>query len=125
VLHYSDRFSGYSLFVSRLNPGLRESLACAQAIGGELRGAGYAPSLHHAEPIPGENRPLADAGNGIHYFDDLVVLKSTAVPAVLMEAGIIVNRDDELSLGQANTRKRLATAIADGFCGCLGSRFDR
>lgn len=35
------------------------------------------PSLHHAEPIHGENRELLDTTLGIYRFDDLTVLKKT------------------------------------------------
>jgi N-acetylmuramoyl-L-alanine amidase len=116
---YSDRFSGFSLFVSRANPDPEQSLDCAVAIGARLREAGFRPSLHHAEPIPGENRPLADTANGVYFFDDLVVLKTAAMPAVLVEAGIIVNRRDELHLQENQARHAIARAIAQGLAACL------
>jgi N-acetylmuramoyl-L-alanine amidase len=119
---YSDRYSGFSLFVSRSNPDADDSLRCARAIGEQLRNRGYVPSLHHAEPIRGENRPLADASNGVYYFDDLVVLKTAAMPAVLVEAGIILNRRDELVLREASTRERISQAIAGGLARCLRGR---
>lgn len=119
---YSDRFSGFSLFVSRVNPGAAKSLTCASAIGQALRGAGRAPSLYHAEPIPGENRPFADAENGVHYFDDLVVLKLAIQPAVLLEAGVIANRQEELLLAQPQHREAIAAAVADGLARCLEAR---
>jgi N-acetylmuramoyl-L-alanine amidase len=114
----SDRFSGFSLFVSRSNPYLTTSLRCASAIGAALRGAGLKPSAHHAEKIPGENRPFADEANGVYYFDDLVVLETAALPAVLLEAGIIVNPVDELMLGEPATRQKIAAAVADALS-CL------
>jgi N-acetylmuramoyl-L-alanine amidase len=120
--HYSDRFSGFSLFVSRDNPHLAKSLVCASAIGAALRSAGRAPSLYHAEPIPGENRPFADAENGVHYFDKLVVLRMATTPAVLFEAGVIVNRNDELRLATIEHRETTAAAIADGLARCLAAR---
>ena len=120
--HYSDRFSGFSLFVSRDNPHLPKSLACASAVGAALRSAGRAPSLYHAEPIPGEDRPFADAGNGVHYFDNLVVLRTATTPAVLLEAGVIVNRSEELLLARAEHREATAAAIADGVVRCLAAR---
>ena len=116
---WSDRFSGYSLFVSRKNPHPKASLACAKAIGEAMRMAGETPSLHHAEPIKGENRPLADAANGVYFFDDLVVLKTARSPAVLVEAGIILNRHDELLLWEPATKRRIAAALADGLRRCL------
>lgn len=117
---WSDRFSGYSLFVSRQNPHPKKSLACARAMGEALRAAGQTPSLHHAEKIKGENRPVADTTNGIYYFDDLVVLKTARSPAVLVEAGIILNRHDELLLREPATKRRIAAALADGLRECLG-----
>jgi N-acetylmuramoyl-L-alanine amidase len=117
---YSDRFSGFSLFVSRRNPRAEASLRCASRIGQALRAAGFAPSRYHAEAIPGENRPFADEVNGVHYFDDLVVLRAAAMPAVLLEAGVIVNRDEELRLAAPEERRRMARAVAAGVAGCLG-----
>jgi N-acetylmuramoyl-L-alanine amidase len=111
---YSDRFAGFSLFVSRRNTRVAASLACASAIGAALRAAGFTPSLYHAEPIPGEDKPFADARNGVHYYDDLVVLRTASQPAVLLEAGVIVNRREELVLQDPATQQRIAAAIADG-----------
>jgi N-acetylmuramoyl-L-alanine amidase len=117
---FSDRFSGFSLFVSRRNPALEQSLACASAIGREMRAAGFAPSLYHAEPIPGESKPFADRANGVHYYDNLVVLHSATQPAVLVEAGVIVNRAEELALRERATQQRIAAAVAEGAHRCLG-----
>jgi N-acetylmuramoyl-L-alanine amidase len=116
---YSDRFRGFSLFVSRNNDQLGLSLRCASAIGEQLRLQGFEPSLYHADPIPGENRPFADRSNGVHYFDDLVVLTTTRSPAVLLEAGVIVNRDEEIALSQPETRAHIARAVSAGLTACL------
>jgi N-acetylmuramoyl-L-alanine amidase len=116
---YSDRFRGFSLFVSRQSPQLPTSLRCASAVGEQLRGQGFEPSLYHAEPIPGEGRPFADQLNGVHYFDDLVVLKTARSAAMLLEAGVIVNRDEELALGQPEMHAKIASAVAAGLTTCL------
>jgi len=112
-------FSGYAVFVSEKNPDYPNSLRCAKAIGEQLRGAGEEPSRYHATPIPGENRPMLDGLRGVHRFDDLVVLKTATMPAVLVEAGVIANPQEEIRLGKAATRERLARAIADGVTRCL------
>ena len=109
---YSDTFSGYGLFVSGRNPAFAESLKVATDIGDRLRKMGLRPSLHHAEAIAGENRPLLDDRRGIYRFDDLVVLRQATMPAVLVEAGIIVNRDDEPKLASDAYRALIALAIA-------------
>jgi N-acetylmuramoyl-L-alanine amidase len=120
--HFSDRFAGFSLFVSRSNPALSTSLACASRLGAALRQAGFTPSAHHAEPIPGENRPFADWANGVYYFDGLVVLKTATQPALLLEAGIIVNRTEELALQQPAVHTKIAAAIASALAACLPAK---
>jgi N-acetylmuramoyl-L-alanine amidase len=116
---YGDRYAGHSLFVSRENPRLKQSLACASAIGKQMRDAGFSPTTHHAEKIPGENRPFADEPNGVHYFDHLAVLRHAHMPGVLFEAGVIVNREEELLLLEPERQARMAQAIATGIEVCL------
>ena len=116
---FSDLHSGFSLFISRKNRSPARSLACASAIGEAMRGAGFSPSLYHADPIPGENKPFADRRNGVHYYDNLIVLKTARTPAVLLEAGVIVNRDEELKVQSEEVRKRIAAAVAQGVERCL------
>ena len=116
---YSDRFFGFSLFVSRLNSHTAASLKCASGIGEALRRAGFMPSLYHADPILGENRPFADEANGVHYFDNLAVLKTASIPALLFEAGVIVNRDEELRMRDPAVRQRIAAAIGSAVGACL------
>jgi N-acetylmuramoyl-L-alanine amidase len=117
---YSDLFGGFSLFVSRLNSHTESSLKCASAIGAALRGAGFTPSRYHADPVVGENRPFADEANGVHYFDNLAVLKTAGIPALLFEAGVIVNRDEELRMRDPAVRQRIAGALSAAASGCLG-----
>ena len=118
-LMYSDLFSGFSLFVSRLNSHTEASLKCASAIGAALRRAGFTASRYHADPIVGENRPFADEENGVHYFDNLAVLKTAGIPALLFEAGVIVNRDEEMRLREPATRRRITESISAAVNVCL------
>lgn len=111
-------FKGYAIFVSELNPHYEQSLDCAKAIGERLLAAGETPSLYHATPIKGEDRPLIDKRLGIHRFDDLVVLKTARMPAVLVEAGVIANPDEERRLADPATIAKLADAISKGVVGC-------
>lgn len=114
-----DPFAGFSLFVSRLNAHTEASLKCASAIGAALRQAGFKPSRYHADRILGENRPFADEVNGVHYFDNLAVLKTARIPALLFEAGVIVNRDEELRMRDPAVRQRIADSIAKAVGACL------
>jgi N-acetylmuramoyl-L-alanine amidase len=107
---------------ARDNPLPGKSLQCAPAIGAALQASGYAPSYYHAEPIAGENRLFADRANGVHYYDQLVVLHTAKQPAVLIEAGVIMNRESEQRLAMPETRESIAQAIAEGIAACLAGR---
>ena len=116
---YSDRFAGFSLFVSRANHGWKKALRCASAIGAVLVKAGFRPSLYHADPVVGENRPFADKANGVHYFDHLAVLRHATMPALLFEAGVIVNREEELRMRDSLIQRQIAVRVAEGVDACL------
>jgi N-acetylmuramoyl-L-alanine amidase len=112
-------FAGFSLFISRLNPQAHKSLACASAIGAELRAAGMTPSRYHADPVIGENRPFADELNGVHFYDNLGVGKTAKMASVLVEAGVIINRQEEARMNDPQVRARIAEAVARGAKRCL------
>jgi N-acetylmuramoyl-L-alanine amidase len=57
---YSDRFNGYSLFVSNDNSHPDASRRFAMDLAQELKARGLAFTTHHAEKIKGENRELID-----------------------------------------------------------------
>ena len=119
LLPQADRFAGFSLFISRSNPELGKSLACASAIGARLRAAGFVPSRYHADPVLGEDRPFADEANGVHYFDNLAVGRTATMPSVLVEAGVIVNREEDLRMRDPAVRGAIARAIGAGILACL------
>lgn len=114
-----DRFRGFSLFVSRENPAWRQALRCASGIGAQLSAAGFTPSRYHADPVLGAGREYADEVNGVHFFDNLAVLRNASMPALLFEAGVIVNRDEEALLSRPETRERIADAVVRALPACL------
>ena len=119
LLPRANEFSGFSLFVSRTNPSAGRSLACASAIGRQLRESDFRPSRYHADAVLGESRPFADEENGVHYYDNLAIAKTAAMPAVLVEAGVIVNREEDKRMLDPRVRARIAAAIAQGISECL------
>jgi N-acetylmuramoyl-L-alanine amidase len=110
--HYSDRFKGFSVFFSGKNPKAEQSFQLAKVIGNELLQLQLKPTLHHAENIAGENRPLIDSERGVYRFDSLILLKNTKMPAVLVECGVIVNRDEEQLLSKEEHQKKLVIALS-------------
>jgi N-acetylmuramoyl-L-alanine amidase len=56
----------------------------------------------------------------VYRYEDLVVLRNTRAPAVLLEAGVIVNRDEEALLSSASYQALVSEAVAAAilaFCG--------
>src|SRR5947207_3711213 len=111
---FTNEFSGYSVFVSRKNPRYDESLDVARRIGHAMQSSKFKFARHHHEKIAGENRPFADEDAGVYAFDDLVVLKTASMPAVLVECGVIVNPKEEQALLKKDTQATITAAIVRG-----------
>jgi N-acetylmuramoyl-L-alanine amidase len=108
--HFSDRYAGYSIFVSNRNQFADQSMEFATLLGAELQKRGLTFTTHHAENIRGERRQIVDAERGIYRYDQLMVLKNTKAPAVLLEAGVIVNREEESVLSSPERQKLISEA---------------
>jgi N-acetylmuramoyl-L-alanine amidase len=108
---YSDNFRGYSIFVSRENAHFAIARQFATDIATELKAHELNFTTHHTEKIKGENRELIEPELGVYRFDGLVVLKRTKAPAVLLEAGVIVNRAEELFVATPEFRRRVSESV--------------
>jgi N-acetylmuramoyl-L-alanine amidase len=118
--HFSDRFSGYSVFVSRNNPDFKTSLSFAELLAKEMKAQGLQYAQQYTQAIMGRYRhPLLNKETGIYSYDQLVVLRKTRMPAVLLEAGSIINRDEELKMDSPERRDIISsgvTAAVKEFC---------
>ncbi|MEL6374368.1 MAG: N-acetylmuramoyl-L-alanine amidase [Pseudomonadota bacterium] len=115
---YSEAFRGFSMFVYRGNPDFAGSLKLARLIAERFKGRGFTQTLHHAEPIKGENRKLLSWQYGI-YDVNFAVLRTARTASVLLELGVIINPDDEAMVDRPETRRAHAQAILDAlraFC---------
>ena len=111
--HFSDRFSGHSLFVSKSNPHFGSSLALARLIGGQMKAAGLHYATQYTMPIMGRyRRDLLDKEVGVYRYDGLVVLSRIRSPAVLLEAGSIINRYEEMEMNSPERRGTIVAAVA-------------
>jgi N-acetylmuramoyl-L-alanine amidase len=113
------RFAGFSLWVSRQNRASAASIACATHVADRLIEAGFAPSHYHADPVFGEGRPVIDWQRGIFARDALAVLNTAHSPAILIEAGVVVNAAEEAHLRDPEVFRSQAAAIAAGLRACL------
>lgn len=124
--HYNDSYAGYAIFVSEENPNRAASLQFGQLLGAALQahGLGYTPHYTFAL-MQHRRRELLDADAGVYRYDQLVVLKEAHMPAVLLEAGSIINRGEELALASPQRRTLESAAIAtavENFCEARASR---
>jgi N-acetylmuramoyl-L-alanine amidase len=90
----------------------------------KARGLRYTP--HYTQAFMGHRRrELIDAEAGVYRYDQLVVLKETRMPAVLLEAGSIINRDEELLLATPERQSVISAAVTDAvkaFCAAHAPR---
>ena len=118
--HYNDRFPGHSIFISQDNADPRGSLAFASLLGNALKSRGLRYTPHYTEKFMGHRqRELLDPQAGVYRYDQLIVLKETRMPAVLLEAGSIVNREEELLLAKPERLALVGAAVVealDAFC---------
>lgn len=117
---FSDRFSGYSVFVSRSNPDFKTSFAFAELIGQEMKAQGLDYARQYSQPVMGRyRRELLNKETGVYRYDELIVLRKTRMAAVLLEAGSIINRDEELQMSSPERRDIISsgvTAAVKTFC---------
>src|SRR5262249_36414543 len=116
---FSDRFKRHSLFVSYDNRDRKDSLRFAHLLGEALKSRGLQYTPHYTEKIMGgRRRELIDAEAGVYRYDQLVVLRHPQMPAVLLEAGSIINRDEELAMGTPERQALISAAVLEA-----GGRF--
>jgi len=117
---FSDRFKGHSIFVSDDNLDPKDSLLFGSMLGRQLKARGLQYTPHYTEKIMGRwQHILLDLDAGVYRYDTLFVLKKTQIPAVLLEAGSIANRDEELVMASHERQQLISAAVVDavdGFC---------
>lgn len=111
---HCDTVSGFSLWVHDSTVGYPAALALARSIGRSLVEGGRRPNLHHARPEERAlGREVVDSALGV-YRNDLAVLVSAKMPAILVECGVALNRQEELVLDSDSGRAGFARLLARG-----------
>jgi N-acetylmuramoyl-L-alanine amidase len=121
---FLDKFRGFSLWLSSKNSKYKESLSFARILADRLMASGLEFTTHHDKLTNtdkyGRIAPLVDRERGIYdAYDNLVVLYESRMPAVLLEAGMIVNRAEEQVLSSPARKATVARAVAgavERFC---------
>lgn len=110
---FNDMFGGYSVFVSKLNPHYRESLRFARMVGNQMASKELQFARQYDQWFMGKfQRELLDIEAGVYRYDQLVVLRMTRMPAVLLESGSIINRDEELVMASDEHKNKVAAAVS-------------
>ena len=117
---FSDRFEGHSIFISNDGGDPRGSLLFGRLLGNELKARGLRYTPHYTQRFMGHRqRILVDADAGVYRYDQLIVLKNTRIPAVLLEAGSIINRNEELLVSSPERQALISASVVDAvdnFC---------
>jgi N-acetylmuramoyl-L-alanine amidase len=123
---FSDRFKGHSIFVSINNSDFKGSVHFARLLGQQMKARDLHYTPHYTEKFMGHRqRQLVDAEAGVYRYDQLIVLKDTHMPAVLLEAGSIINRDEELVMQSPERQSLISAAVVDAvddFCAARQTR---
>ncbi len=118
--HFSDKFSGYSVFVSERNPQFKVSLMFARMLGNQMAVRDQQFARQYDQLFMGKyQRQLLDLEAGVYRYDELIVLRQTLMPAVLLEAGSIINRDEEMVMASPEYRDLVSAAVSSAvteFC---------
>jgi N-acetylmuramoyl-L-alanine amidase len=118
--HFNDDYPGYAIFISNDNADRAGSLLFGRFLGEELQARGLQYTPHYTLPLMGHRRrELVDAKAGVYRYDELIVLRMTRMPAVLLEAGSIINRQEELQLASPERRALTSASVVaavEEFC---------
>ncbi|MCK9549290.1 N-acetylmuramoyl-L-alanine amidase [Aquamicrobium sp.] len=101
---------GFGTFVSTKNKYFEQSLFLASKISNSLLTQKYKFNTFHNLRIKGESKEILE--DGVYKYDDLLVLKTAQMPAVLIEAAVIANPNDEILATKQNYKAGIAKAIA-------------
>jgi N-acetylmuramoyl-L-alanine amidase len=110
---FNDFFGGYSVFVSQRNPRYAASLKFAKLLGNQMAARELQFARQYDQWFMGKyRRELLDIDAGVYRYDELIVLRMTQMPAVLLESGSIINRDEELVIASDEHKNKVSAAVA-------------
>ena len=109
--------AGTSFHISRESKKYNKSLILANHIAKVVKDTGRTLNMDHASDNNIKPLELAVNDLAIYHHDKLAVLKNNELPALLIEVGVIVDKDDERLVSDDGERTRLVGAIVAGVKG--------
>lgn len=105
-----DYYRGFCLLVF----GDEQSTALAREIEASLIRADFRFSTYHSENIPSERMRLIPGTKATYQRKNLSILRTSPMPAVIVECGVTANPQEEILLNQEPYRQRMVDAIHEG-----------
>lgn len=118
-LRFNDNVRGFSIFVSTKNTNLQQSLFCASKVAESLLEVGFIPNYYHNTTTKNKKRDLFFKNKPVYQYDNLAVLRSATMPAILIEAGVIINRYEAKWIAQEEVKTAFSKAVATGIKDCM------
>jgi N-acetylmuramoyl-L-alanine amidase len=113
-ISFNDEIGGYTIYLSSKNSAYNTSFKVAQSISGHLITLGVSSAVEHRAYLADGRRRLLDSELNIWDYRELAVLKYSSIPAILIEAGFLSNRQDVARLRDESFRRKISDAIAHG-----------
>jgi N-acetylmuramoyl-L-alanine amidase len=118
-LRFNDNVKGFGIFVSTKNPYFHQSLICANKVANKLISYGFTPNYYHNITPYGRHRELFSKSLPVYKYDNLIVLKTATIPAILIESGVIINREEAKWIAQEDVREAFAKAVSEAINQCF------
>ena len=109
---YCEHYRGASVYFSQENDFAGQSRAIATDLRFQMAKAGMNLYQHPEFELRKKGIVAFPGQAGLYRYDSLGVLRGPNCPAVLLECGMIVNRDEELLLRDKAYQRKLATVVA-------------
>lgn len=119
--YFNDNTKGFSIFVSTKNPYFNKSLICANKISDNLIKAGFHSNYRKNAILVSNAGTLFVKNKPIYKYDNLAVLRTASMPALLIEAGVIVNRKEAIWIAQEHIRERFSIAVSRAINQCINN----
>ena len=107
-----DKFRGYSVYVSSKSQYYKQSKELAIAVGKKLSALGFKPNDTH-KPTKSGDRRIINKDIALYNYKNLVVLKHSKSPSILIESGVIRNKKDETLVSSPKYRRELVNAVVE------------
>jgi N-acetylmuramoyl-L-alanine amidase len=113
-LRYNDRVEGYTVYFSSQNAYALLSKSLSLNLAETLLAAGVVPATAYRDIIADGLRQPVDSELNVFDFPKLKVSQASPIPAILIEAGFMSNRNDIKRLRDSEYQSRIAHGIVQG-----------